>query len=97
MIPRELITGICIDYIKHCNLEHGDYAQVHEENDNSMATRTTVAITLRPTGNMQCGYFFYSLITSCVLNRNHWTELPVPMDVIERLTCWLPGQQQDLP
>ena len=83
--PRELVTGLEIDYEKHCQLEYGEYAQVHEEHDNSMAERTTGAIALRPTGNAQGGYFFYSLSTGRVLNRNHWTELPMPNEVIERV------------
>jgi hypothetical protein len=49
--PRELITGVAIDYFKHCILEYGAYAQVHEEHDNYMAARTVDAITMRPTGN----------------------------------------------
>ena len=50
-----------------------------------MATRTTGAIALRPTGHMQGGYFFYSFNTGSELNRNHWTKLPVPADVIQRV------------
>ena len=41
--PRELITGQEIDYANHCQIEYGTYAQVHEEHDNSMNTRTTGA------------------------------------------------------
>jgi hypothetical protein len=83
--PRELITGLEIDYNKHCQLEYGAYAQVHEEHDNTMATRTTGAIAMRPTGNSQGGYYFYSLTTGRLLNRNHWTALPMPADVIQRV------------
>ena len=61
--PWELITGMEIDYAKHCQLEYGDYAQVHEEHDNSMATRTVGALAMRPTGNSQGGHWFYSLNT----------------------------------
>jgi hypothetical protein len=46
--PRALVLGTPIDYVKHCQLEFGTYAQVHEDHDNSMATRTTGAIALRP-------------------------------------------------
>jgi len=85
MNPHELITGQEIDYTKHCRLEFGEYTQVHEEHDNSMAMCTTGAITLRPTGNAQGGYFFYSLNTGRVLNRNRWTALPMPAEVIQRV------------
>ena len=50
-----------------------------------MATRTTGAIALRPISNAQRGYFLYSLSTGRVLNRNHWTPLPMPQDVIDRV------------
>jgi hypothetical protein len=79
--PRSLIDGLSIDYHKHCHLEFGSYAQVHEEHDNSMTPRTTGAITLSPTGNTQGGYHFYSLTTGWKLN--HWTELPLPHQVID--------------
>jgi hypothetical protein len=83
--PRELLTGLKIDYNKHCKIEYGSYVQVHEDHDNSMQTRTTGAIALRPTGNSQGGYYFFSLTTGRRLNRNNWTELPMPQDVIDRV------------
>jgi hypothetical protein len=48
-----------------------------------MATRTTDAIALHATGNTQAGYYFFSLATSRRLNRNRWTELPMPANVID--------------
>ena len=83
--PRELLTGLEIDYNKHCQLEYGTYAQVHEEHNNSMVPRTTGAISMRPTGNAQGGHFFYSLTTGRILNRNYWTILPMPAEVILRV------------
>ena len=83
--PRAIVTGSHIDFNKHCKLEFGAYVQAHEEHDNTMATRTTGAIALRPTGNAQGGYFLYSLSTGRVLNRNNWTALPMPQDVIARV------------
>ncbi len=55
MSPRAIVTGANIDSNKHCKLEFGTYVQAHEEHDNTMATRTTGAIALRPTGNAQGG------------------------------------------
>lgn len=81
--PRELITGQEIDYNRHCRLEFGEYVQVHEEHDNSMNPHTMGALSLHPTGNAQGRYYFYSLNTSRVLNRNHWTSLPMPAEVIQ--------------
>ena len=50
-----------------------------------MATRTTGALALRPTGNAQGGYYFFSLSTGRILNRNRWTPLPMPAEVIDRV------------
>jgi hypothetical protein len=61
--PRDLIVGRKIDFNKHCRIEYGTYAQVHEDHDNTMDTRAVGAIALRPTGNAEGGYFFFSLAT----------------------------------
>ena len=50
-----------------------------------MIPRTTGALALRPTGNIQGGHYFYSLTTGRRINRNHWTALPMPADVINRV------------
>jgi hypothetical protein len=61
--PRYLLTGIEIDYHKHCKTEFGTYVQTHEEHDNSMTPRTVGAIALRPIGNAQGGWYFMALAT----------------------------------
>jgi hypothetical protein len=43
---RNIITGLQVDYTKHCRIEFGAYAQTHEKHDNSMTPRTTGAIAL---------------------------------------------------
>jgi hypothetical protein len=83
--PRAIVTGKKIDYHPHCKIMFGAYAQVHEEHDNSLMAQTTGAIALRPTGNEQGGYYFMCLTTGRQLNRNHWQELPMPQDVIDRV------------
>jgi hypothetical protein len=50
-----------------------------------MDTRTVGALAFRPTDNGQGGYFFYSLATGMRLNRTHWTELPMPNTVKDRV------------
>jgi hypothetical protein len=67
--PRELITGVKIDYNTHIQAEFGEYVQVHEEHDNTMHTQTTGAIAAKPTGNAQGGYWFYILATGQMLDR----------------------------
>jgi hypothetical protein len=44
--PCNIICGHQLDYKTHCKLEFGTYTQVHEQHDNSMATRSTGAIAL---------------------------------------------------
>jgi hypothetical protein len=93
--PRAIITGMSIDYNNHCRLEFGTYVQTHEQHDNSMASRTTGAIALRPTGNAQGGFYFMSLTTGRRISRSQWTELPTPRDVIDRIHAL--AQQQNTP
>jgi hypothetical protein len=40
---------------------------------------------MRPTGNAQGNYYFFSLSTGRIINRAHATKLPMPDDVIERM------------
>ena len=68
--PRTIVTGSTIDFNCHCTLAFGSYVQTHEEHDNTMTARTTGALALRPTGNIQGGFYFYSLSTGRVINRN---------------------------
>ncbi len=83
--PRTIVTGLHIDYNTHCRIEFGQYVQTHEKHDNSMASRTVGALALRPTGNQQGGYFLYSLMSGKQLHRTHWTELPMPAEVKDRV------------
>jgi len=66
--PCTVLTGQVIDYCQHCRLEFGEYAQVHESHDNSMAPWTAGALALHLTGNAQGMYFFFSLSTGRVIN-----------------------------
>jgi hypothetical protein len=91
--PRELITGVKIEYNKHIQAEFGEYVQVHEEHDNTMHTRTTGAIATKPTGNAQGGHWLYSLATVPMLDRRRWTPLPMPLDVIESINVLAQASQ----
>ena len=51
--PIPQVDGITGLYDRE--LEFGDYVQTHEEQDNSMGTRTVGAIATRPTVNVQGG------------------------------------------
>ena len=81
--PRAIMTGQKIQYDKHCKVEFGTYMQVHEKHNNSMESRTSGAIALRPSRNEQGGHYFLSLHTGKRVLRNHWTVLHMPNDVVD--------------
>ena len=83
--PRCLLTGLRLDYHRHCSLAFGEYVHTHEEHDNTMTGRTVGAIALGPTGNEQGSHFFMSLGTGRLLNRARWNTLPMPAEVIKQV------------
>jgi hypothetical protein len=47
-----------------------------------MRERTSGAISLGPSGNIQGGYNFLSLLTWKVIKRRSWTVIPMPTEFI---------------
>lgn len=93
--PRYIIEGRHIDYHQHIRIPFGAYAQVHEEHDNSMSPRTVGAVCLGPTGNNIGTHYFLSLHTGRIVHWTFFTELPMPDDVIQRVSDL--GKQQGMP
>ena len=85
MSPRSIVTGLSVDFNKHCKHEFGTYVQTYEDTDNTMRARTMGALALRPTGNSQGGHFYLSLTTGRRLNQLHAAELSMPKDVITQV------------
>jgi hypothetical protein len=58
--PRKLVIWHKLNFAKHCRVQFGSYCKVHDEPmpTNSMTTRTTPAIVLGSTGNLQGTYNF---------------------------------------
>jgi Reverse transcriptase (RNA-dependent DNA polymerase) len=85
--PRAIMTGLHPKFNTHCRVPIGAYCEVHNENDpsNTESPRTTPAIALNPTGNLQGSYHFMSLTTGARLSRRRWTELPTTDAVITRV------------
>jgi hypothetical protein len=85
--PRELIVRWKLDYQKHCRVLPGTYCEVHDEPlpSNSMTPRTHPCIACGPTGNLQGSVKFYCLTTGRILKRRHWTELPMPDNIIKKV------------
>ena len=87
MSPRTIVTGMIANYDIHCRVPIGAYCEVHNENNpsNTETPRTSGAIALTPTGNLQGGYWFLSLVTGKRISRRRWTELPITDDAIQRV------------
>ena len=74
-----------MNYNRHYRLEFSKYVETREEHDNSLNPHTIGALALCPTGNVQGDYFFLSLTTGKVINQMHWTMIPMPKEVIDRV------------
>ena len=93
--PRYLLTGRELEYPLHVRLEFGEYVQTHERHGNRMTDRTVGAICLGPNGNSQGGHYFMCLTTGARITRDRWTDLPMPREVIHRVSEM--GRQQGMP
>ena len=80
MGPGSIILGQRYDYNMLCGpgSKFGEYVQTHEKTTNTMRARTVSAICLRPTGNTQGSFYYYSLWTGRRLHRRRRTPLPMP-------------------
>ena len=85
--PRTIVTGLEVDFKTYCRAPFGAYCEVHDKPkiSNTETSRTTPAIALIPTGNVQGGYFFMSLRTGKRLHRRKWTELPTTEEIIKKV------------
>jgi len=65
----------------------GEYAEVYAGGNitNTNEERTTSAIGLYPSGNLQGGWIFMSLNTGRALHRKQWKKLAVTNKIIERV------------
>ena len=57
MSPRDIITGITLDYNCYCKHQYGDYVQTHDQHNSTMSPHTIGAIAMRPTGNEKGGNY----------------------------------------
>jgi hypothetical protein len=53
-----------------------------------MQPRSTPAICLGPTSNIQGSYYFFSLMNGMLIKQRCWTELPVPQSIIDRVAFY---------
>ena len=90
--PRYIMTGKQLDYQKHARIEFGAYAQVNQGHSNNMNERTRGGICLGPTGNAQGTHYFLSLASGKRIVGTEWKEMPMPVEVIDRVNHF--GKQQ---
>ena len=96
--PLTIMTGKPSPDYNTMKIEFGSYAQVFEDNDptNTIKARTTGAIALGPTGNVQGDHYFMSLTSGKRLSRAQWTELPMPDAVIAAVEHRAAAEKQPL-
>lgn len=93
--PGEIKTGQSLQYNKHARLEFGQYVQTHEKHSSGMEERTAGAICLGPTGDQHGGHWFMALRSRSLIRQTRWTELPMPVEVIEHVSRM--GRRQQMP
>ena len=88
--PCELLLRMQLDAKKHVAASFGSYCEAYTcpKQSNSQEEQTTSSICLGSTGNFQGTYRFMSLATRQIINRNEFTELPMPNSVIKRVKYW---------
>ena len=91
--PCFLLTGPELSFDEHAVFEFGSYIQTHEEHSNWMEPRTMGAIYLGHMGNAQGGHWFFSLISGSRIVCHCWTALPIPQEVILRISQILLAQE----
>lgn len=94
--PREIVLRHKLDFAKHCKAPFGSYCEAHDEPvpSNTMVSRTSHAIILGPTGNIQGSYKLLNLSTGKKLKRRKFTKCPMPDSVISQVETM---GQQNLP
>lgn len=85
--PREIVTGLRMDYDKHCKCRWGAYVEASQDADitNTMNDRTAPCIALGPTGNVQGSVSCFNLETKQLVTRRTVTPLPMPDRVKRRV------------
>ena len=76
--PRVMMTGIPIDYKKHCRWPLLAFVHMHKLSDSTDKPGTIGAIYLGPTGNKKGTYTFLSLATERHIYIMKWTKLNTP-------------------
>jgi hypothetical protein len=95
--PREIVVRHKLTFKDHCKGTFGSFCYAHDEPfpTNSMISRTSPAIILGPTGNLQGTYKMLNLDTGAKVKRRKWIPHPMPDSVIKQVERM--GQSDGLP
>ena len=81
--PREKLWGRRINVDKELKHGFGDYVQVHVSTvDNSMVERTSGALAMMPSGNLEGSWYYYQLLNNEIIKRNKATVMPITDEII---------------
>jgi hypothetical protein len=88
--PREIVTGMKLDFKRHCRARFGAYVEASYDDDitNTLKDRTYSCIALGPTGNIQGSMKCFDLKTGRVVKRRTITVLPMPDRIIKQVQKW---------
>jgi hypothetical protein len=88
--PREIVMRHTLDFKKHCKAVFGSYCETHDEPapTNTMVSRSTPAIVLGLTGNLQGTYKFFNLETEKKIKCRQFTPYPMPDTVIKKVEAF---------
>ena len=88
------MRGRRINVDKELKHELGDYVQVHSSGvNNSMYERTSGAIALMPSGNLEGSWYFYLLHNGEVVKGNKATTMPLTDNIIAYLNSKAVGRK----
>ena len=84
--PRELITGLTVNFHKHCQFDVGAYVEASEDAiiTNNNSDRTHPCIYLGPSRNRQGSHNCFDLNTSSVVIRRFAKQIPWPDRLIRK-------------
>jgi hypothetical protein len=88
--PCKLVLCHKLDFAKHCKAPFGSYCESYNEPVplNMMVSRTSPAIVLGPTGNIQGMYKLLNLAMGKKIKCHQFTAYPMPDSVIKKVEPW---------
>ena len=79
-MPRAFVTGLTVNFLRHCQFDVGAYVEASTDAiiTNDISDRTHPCIYLGPSGNRQCSHNCFSLDIGCVLVQRSAKQMPWP-------------------